>query len=116
MAAILNPIWFCLLAVYDRNLTRFIAFPLFHFPGSNSRSMSNVQQSAVAASTLTATLPRFLSRGHTYRAVVGDTLVLPCQVENLGEFGIINPALLVFRCENAIIKINADACVQQQQQ
>ncbi|KAI8043994.1 hypothetical protein M5D96_000142 [Drosophila gunungcola] len=45
--------------------------------------MSNVQQSAVAPSTLTATLPRFLSRGHTYRAVVGDTLVLPCQVENL---------------------------------
>ncbi|XP_033165513.1 MAM domain-containing glycosylphosphatidylinositol anchor protein 1 isoform X1 [Drosophila mauritiana] len=54
--------------------------------GSNSRSMSNVQQSAVAPSTLTATLPRFLSRGHTYRAVVGDTLVLPCQVENLGNF------------------------------
>ncbi|CAD6994398.1 unnamed protein product [Ceratitis capitata] len=27
--------------------------------------------------------PHFLSRGHTYRAVVGDTLVLPCQVENL---------------------------------
>ncbi|XP_041565649.1 hemicentin-2 isoform X4 [Drosophila elegans] len=54
--------------------------------GSNGRSMSNVQQSAVAPSTLTATLPRFLSRGHTYRAVVGDTLVLPCQVENLGNF------------------------------
>uniref|UniRef100_B3P8I2 GG11171 n=1 Tax=Drosophila erecta TaxID=7220 RepID=B3P8I2_DROER len=53
---------------------------------SNSRSMSNVQQSAVAPSTHTATLPRFLSRGHTYRAVVGDTLVLPCQVENLGNF------------------------------
>ncbi|XP_017052573.1 neurotrimin [Drosophila ficusphila] len=54
--------------------------------GSNSRSMSNVQQSAVGASTLTATMPRFMSRGHTYRAVVGDTLVLPCQVDNLGNF------------------------------
>ncbi len=30
--------------------------------------------------------PRFLSRGHTYRAVVGDTLVLPCEVENLGKW------------------------------
>lgn len=29
--------------------------------------------------------PRFLSRGHTYRAVVGETLVLPCKPENLGE-------------------------------
>uniref|UniRef100_A0A182UU66 Uncharacterized protein n=1 Tax=Anopheles merus TaxID=30066 RepID=A0A182UU66_ANOME len=28
-------------------------------------------------------VPRFISRGHTYRAVVGDTLVLPCEVENL---------------------------------
>lgn len=30
-------------------------------------------------------VPRFISRGHTYRAVVGDTLVLPCEVENLGK-------------------------------
>ncbi|KAH8292493.1 hypothetical protein KR054_010763 [Drosophila jambulina] len=55
--------------------------------GNNSRSMSNVQQSQLAAtSSLTAPQPRFMSRGHTYRAVVGDTLVLPCQVENLGNF------------------------------
>jgi len=57
--------------------------------------MSNVQQSAVAPSTLTAALPRFLSRGHTYRAVVGDTLVLPCQVENLGEFRVYGGELLL---------------------
>ncbi|XP_063706931.1 protein amalgam [Culicoides brevitarsis] len=30
-------------------------------------------------------VPRFLSRGHTYRAVVADTLILPCEVENLGK-------------------------------
>lgn len=30
--------------------------------------------------------PRFLSRGHTYRAVVGETLTLPCEVENLGKW------------------------------
>ncbi|EDV43034.2 uncharacterized protein Dana_GF16716 [Drosophila ananassae] len=54
---------------------------------STSRSMSNVAQSAASASSsLTAPQPRFMSRGHTYRAVVGDTLVLPCQVENLGNF------------------------------
>lgn len=35
---------------------------------------------------VTATPPRFLSRGHTYRAVVGDTLVLPCEVQNLGKY------------------------------
>uniref|UniRef100_A0A1B6E7S8 Ig-like domain-containing protein n=1 Tax=Clastoptera arizonana TaxID=38151 RepID=A0A1B6E7S8_9HEMI len=30
--------------------------------------------------------PRFVSRGQTYRAVIGDTLVLPCEVEDLGNF------------------------------
>ncbi|XP_077283152.1 limbic system-associated membrane protein-like [Arctopsyche grandis] len=29
--------------------------------------------------------PKFLSRGQTYRAVIGDTLLLPCQVQNLGS-------------------------------
>lgn len=36
--------------------------------------------------TSTTTQPKFLSQGHTYRAVVGETLTLPCEVENLGEF------------------------------
>lgn len=45
------------------------------FPG-DSKSMS---------AQSTGLVPRFLSRGHTYRSVVGDTLVLPCEVENLGE-------------------------------
>ncbi|KAI8130024.1 Protein CEPU-1 [Lucilia cuprina] len=48
---------------------------------TNSRTLSNAPQSS-----LSGPQPRFLSRGHTYRAVVGDTLVLPCQVENLGTF------------------------------
>ncbi|XP_037819255.1 netrin receptor DCC [Lucilia sericata] len=48
---------------------------------TNSRPLSNAPQSS-----LSGPQPRFLSRGHTYRAVVGDTLVLPCQVENLGTF------------------------------
>uniref|UniRef100_A0A1I8P5A6 Protein CEPU-1 n=1 Tax=Stomoxys calcitrans TaxID=35570 RepID=A0A1I8P5A6_STOCA len=47
---------------------------------TNSRPLSNSPQS------VTGNQPRFLSRGHTYRSVVGDTLVLPCQVENLGNF------------------------------
>lgn len=43
--------------------------------GSSSKSVSSSNNGLV---------PRFISRGHTYRAVVGDTLVLPCEVENLG--------------------------------
>ncbi|XP_065344709.1 lachesin-like [Cloeon dipterum] len=30
--------------------------------------------------------PRFTSRGQTYRAVLGDTLVLPCEIQNVGNY------------------------------
>ncbi|XP_044743694.1 lachesin-like isoform X2 [Chrysoperla carnea] len=30
--------------------------------------------------------PRFVSHSQTFRAVIGDTLVLPCEVEHLGSF------------------------------
>ncbi|XP_049963885.1 lachesin-like isoform X1 [Schistocerca serialis cubense] len=30
--------------------------------------------------------PHFLSHGQTFRSVVGDTLVLPCEVEDLGDY------------------------------
>ncbi|XP_044743903.1 lachesin-like [Chrysoperla carnea] len=33
--------------------------------------------------------PRFLSRSQTFRAVIGDTLLLPCEVENLGTYVLI---------------------------
>ncbi|KAH8310452.1 hypothetical protein KR044_001419 [Drosophila immigrans] len=55
--------------------------------GGNTRSLSNGAQSvAASSSSMAAPQPRFLSRGNTYRSVVGDTLVLPCQVEHLGNF------------------------------
>lgn len=30
--------------------------------------------------------PKFTSRGQTFRVVIGDTLVLPCEVENIGTY------------------------------
>ena len=51
-------------------------FLFYHFPGNKSLAMT---------STTTAQQPKFKSQGHTYRAVVGETLTLPCEVENLGE-------------------------------
>lgn len=30
-------------------------------------------------------LPRFASRANTFRVVIGDTVVLPCEVQNLGK-------------------------------
>uniref|UniRef100_A0A8D8LHE8 Lachesin n=1 Tax=Cacopsylla melanoneura TaxID=428564 RepID=A0A8D8LHE8_9HEMI len=39
------------------------------------------------ASVIGATqAPKFTSRGQTYRVVIGDTLVLPCEVENMGSY------------------------------
>lgn len=30
--------------------------------------------------------PKFLSRGHLYKVIVGETIELPCKVQNLGSF------------------------------
>lgn len=30
--------------------------------------------------------PQFITKGHLYRAVVGDTITLPCKVKNLGTY------------------------------
>lgn len=32
-----------------------------------------------------STAPKFISRGQSYRAVIGDTIVLPCATQDLGE-------------------------------
>lgn len=37
-------------------------------------------------SIISPSVPKFVSRGQTYRAVIGDTLVLPCEVEQLGTY------------------------------
>lgn len=38
-------------------------------------------------------VPKFLTRGHLYKAIVGDTIELPCKVHNLGNIQIKLPAL-----------------------
>lgn len=30
--------------------------------------------------------PKFITRGHLYKAVIGDTIILPCKVKDLGQF------------------------------
>ncbi|XP_071447644.1 lachesin-like isoform X2 [Hetaerina americana] len=48
--------------------------------GNDRRSSSSVDAG------INIPQPRFLSRGQTFRVVIGDTLVLPCEVENLGSY------------------------------
>ena len=31
-------------------------------------------------------LPRIISRGETFRAAIGERVILPCQVKDLGEY------------------------------
>ena len=33
-------------------------------------------------------LPRIISRGETFRAAIGERVILPCQVKDLGEYRI----------------------------
>lgn len=58
-------------------------------PSSHSSPAGNSNNGKQPASKNITAMPRFLSRGHTYRSVIGETLVLPCEVENLGKFSII---------------------------
>ncbi|XP_063708471.1 limbic system-associated membrane protein [Culicoides brevitarsis] len=30
--------------------------------------------------------PKFVSRGHLYKAIIGDTIILPCKVQDLGSY------------------------------
>lgn len=30
--------------------------------------------------------PKFLTRGHLYKVIIGETIELPCKVQNLGSF------------------------------
>lgn len=68
------------------SLSCFLHLGLFLTSAEAAISTRGSATRPMATSPAFGTLPRFLSRGHTYRAVVGDTLVLPCQVENLGSF------------------------------
>lgn len=40
----------------------------------------------VRGTTERSTSPRFITKGQTYRVVIGDTVLLPCEVENLGSY------------------------------
>ncbi|KAL7016844.1 hypothetical protein ACKWTF_010160 [Chironomus riparius] len=48
---------------------------------NRSKSLGNKS----LATTSSTSQARFNTQGHTYRAVVGETLTLPCEVENLGS-------------------------------
>lgn len=71
-----------LLSKWSRNsLTEFSGF-LFHtglcqnFGAENFNTRFDVETNE----------PQFITKGHLYRAVVGDTIVLPCKVNNLGSY------------------------------
>jgi hypothetical protein len=48
--------------------------------------VANMLILSLAGTPIDATMtPRFVSHGETFRAVIGDTLLLPCEVDDLGE-------------------------------
>lgn len=58
------------------------------FPKDLQRDLQSIASVGATAATATPS-PRFLSRGQTFRVVLGDTLVLPCEVQDLGTFVIL---------------------------
>ncbi|XP_075214115.1 lachesin-like [Lycorma delicatula] len=67
---------------------------IFAQPSRGSNSKSRLREQKWGPSTAA---PTFLSTGQTYRTVIGDTLVLPCEVHNLGSY------VLLWRRGNAVL-------------
>lgn len=59
-------------------------FLIFIFTGK-SIDNSLTQQYQPIEYESSASAPKFLSRGQSYRAVIGDTIVLPCITQDLGK-------------------------------
>lgn len=38
-----------------------------------------------SSSDIPTPAPKFITKGHLYKAVIGDTIILPCKVKDLGE-------------------------------
>ncbi|KAM7358899.1 limbic system-associated membrane protein isoform 1-T3 [Cochliomyia hominivorax] len=64
------------------------AFLLFILVVSNiPKSESHADGSYIGTDSETPSVaPKFLSRGHLYKVIVGETIELPCKVQNLGSF------------------------------
>lgn len=82
-----------------RSLKKMYKFPytgLCHFAESvNTNTQQHQQQSY--GDVIGSDEPQFLTKGHLYRAVVNDTIVLPCKVHNLGTYVLLwrrGPAVL----------------------
>lgn len=42
--------------------------------------------------------PKFISRGQSYRAVIGDTILLPCATQDLGEMKLFTKIIIAIDC------------------
>jgi hypothetical protein len=58
-------------------------FPFFYF---HTGLCQNFAESFNTKYGVETDEPQFITKGHLYRAVVGDTITLPCKVKNLGTY------------------------------
>jgi hypothetical protein len=64
---------------------------LFYFSGLCYRSekqMSTYNHPDLPDALMNQPLPRIISRGETFRAAIGERVILPCQVKDLGAYGV----------------------------
>lgn len=59
----------------------------FHFRILITGYCQNLEEFApISHNDSPTVVPKFVSRGHLYKAIVGDTIELPCKVQNLGKY------------------------------
>lgn len=47
-------------------------------------NLAGLCENNLADYTTTERPPKFITRGHLYKTVIGDTIILPCKVKDLG--------------------------------
>lgn len=58
---------------------------IFWLAGKSIDNSLSHQYQPLEYESSSAIQPKFLSRGQSYRAVIGDTIMLPCGTQDLGK-------------------------------
>lgn len=71
---------------------------IFWLAGKSIDNSLSHQYQPLEYESSSAIQPKFLSRGQSYRAVIGDTIMLPCGTQDLGKIDILLFNMITMIC------------------
>ena len=55
----------------------------------SDKDFSSYTHQGIPDALMNQPLPRIISRGETFRAAIGERVILPCEVKDIGKFNLI---------------------------